>query len=186
MEFAPEYRNGQFTEWALYSTFGGSPRIDYFHGIVWFEGGEKGIWTEDSLNLTLKVDPMPLTVGRHQLSGNNLGNSDDCTICIDLIRSDLDHRIDADFYPEDVFIDVEAVGTESGSPLKFTVSGIFREDADPKKRSWCVNGLSSDTVVRLYCTGPESCPADMPVCDYLDTTSNYPICMTEEEADGGE
>lgn len=181
MEFAPENRNGQFTESAVYSAVDAS--LGYFQEVVWFEGGESGIWTLDALRFSTSGTPMPLTVGVHQLSGNNLGSGDDCTLCIDLARSDMDNRIDAEFFPEQVRLDVEAAGIEPGSPLKFTVSGIFREDADLKKRSWCLNGFAVDTVVQLMCRSAGECPDELPVCDYPPSGS-YPVCMAESE--GGE
>ncbi len=184
MEFAPEHRSNQVRESALLNLL--APSLGYFKEMVWFEGGEsQGIWMLDAVRLSTSGDPIPFQTGRIELSGNNLGASDDCTICLDLGRSDMDSQTDWDFYPERVRIDVEAADLRAGGALKFKVSGIFREDADPAKRSWCINGLEVDAVIGQFCSRKEDCPEAKPVCAYP-PTGNYPICMTEEEADGGE
>lgn len=187
MEFAPEHRNGQERSSAIIgygkdaSTY---DALDLFHELNWFEGGEEGTWSVDALRLTAYGKPVAFDAGTFQLEGADLGNNNDCEFCMDLGRSDLDNGVDATFYPENVKVTIQAADIRADGHITFTVSGVFREDADSSKRSWCVNDLPIDMPVDQYCATADTCPEGMDVCDYKGETGSYPVCQASGEEAG--
>lgn len=183
MEFAPEGQNGQGTESALLNLK--VPSLGYFKETTWFTDGDvtNGAWMIDAVRLSTSGDPIPFPVGTWKLAGENLGNRDDCTVCLDLGRGNMDlGDADDNYYPEDVELTVEAADLVAGGALKVTISGRFRKDADPAGESWCVNGLTIDTTLAQFCTSVDDCPAALPVCDYP-ATGSYPVCQAAPSSD---
>ncbi len=177
MEFAPEGLTGQGAESALLNLE--APSLGYFKEATWFTGGddESGTWMIDAVRLSTSGDPIPFPVGTWKLEGANLGNRNDCTVCLDLGRGNMDvGGADDNFYPEDVELVVEAADLRAGGALKVKISGRFRKDGDPKGESWCVNGLTIDALLAQFCGSASDCPPELPVCAYPETGS-YPVCQ---------
>lgn len=183
MEFAPEGRNGQGSESALLNLK--VPSLGYFKETTWFTGGDitNGTWMIDAVRLSTNGDPIPFPVGTWKLADENLGRGDDCTVCLDLGRGNMDEGgADDNYYPEEAELFVEAADLMAGGALKVTISGRFRKDADPNGESWCINGLTIDTTLALFCSSDADCPTSLPVCAYPETGS-YPVCQVTPSSD---